>query len=249
MANEKIDTTQNIITPPEGDREKEKRLLEALKAIPDEEIIRLWDEFDEEERRREEEERKKKEREEIERKEIIIKIKWNTAAILNDLKENYVITEENAEMMWYWWKKVHINLPAVWNFEWFKFDYFVSYNPVLRDTFESDSELEKKSYSMNEISKLLQAMNKYMIELLGANDGDMDYEDELKYWETDNYRCKAWNCLKAITWLNKLYWLKDKRVDWRENPRAIWACIYDNCFFARGSNDDSHANLFLRLPD
>ena len=52
MANEKIDTTQNIITSPEGDREKEKRLLEALKAIPDEEIIRLWEERDEEEKRK-----------------------------------------------------------------------------------------------------------------------------------------------------------------------------------------------------
>ena len=64
MANEKIDTTQNIITPPTGDREKEKRLLEALKAIPDEEIIRLWDEFDEEERKRTEEEARKRTEEE-----------------------------------------------------------------------------------------------------------------------------------------------------------------------------------------
>lgn len=46
MANEKIETTQNIITPPVGDREKEERLLEALKAIPDEEIVRLWEEKD-----------------------------------------------------------------------------------------------------------------------------------------------------------------------------------------------------------
>lgn len=56
MVNENPNIEQNITTPSVGDREKEKRLLEALKAIPDEEIIRLWEEFDEEERRREEEE-------------------------------------------------------------------------------------------------------------------------------------------------------------------------------------------------
>ena len=108
---------------------------------------------------------------------------WDTDAILNDLRENHVKIEKNAEVEWYKWKKVHIDLPAVWNFEWFKFDYFVSNDFVYKKDFEAKSELKKKSYSMNDVSKLLQAMNEYMTELWGKNDGNIDYETELKYWE------------------------------------------------------------------
>ena len=36
--------------------------------------------------------------------------------------------------------------------------------------FERKSQLEKRSYSINDVSKLLQAMNKYMVELQGDND-------------------------------------------------------------------------------
>ena len=102
MANEKIDTTQNIITPPTGDREKEKRLLEALKAIPDEEIIRLWEEFDEEERIREKEEAKRKFETlwdvdwstfEFERTKRIVKRKWKTFDLNTNLWEKGLMNE------------------------------------------------------------------------------------------------------------------------------------------------------------
>jgi hypothetical protein len=44
---------------------------------------------------------------------------------------------------------------------------------------------------MSDVSKLLQAMNRYIAEHKGTNDGEMDYENELKYWETEKYRCNA----------------------------------------------------------
>jgi len=176
-------------------------------------------------------------------------LKWNTNIILNDLKENHVKVEENAEMMWCKWKKVHIDLPAVWDFEWFKFDYFISDEAVYKRDFEKKSELEEKSYSMSDISKLLQAMNRYMIELKGKNDWDMDYEKELKYWETEKYRCDTWDCLKAITWLDYWYWLSDKDVAWKQGSRAIWVCDRDYCSFLRFDFGNYRANLFLRLSD
>ena len=175
-------------------------------------------------------------------------LRWDTDAILRDLKENHVKIEENAKMMWYKWRKVHIELPAVWNFEWFKFNYFVSNDYVTKWNFEKKSELEEKSYSMSDVSKLLQAMNKYMIELGGKNDGDMDYENKLKFWETETYRCEAWDCLKAITWLDVWYWMKDKDVAGRQNSRANWGCRDYDCGFSRTAYDD-FANLFLRLSD
>ena len=58
MVNEKIDTTQNIITPPVWDHEKEEDLLAALESIPEEDIMRMWAKMDDTERKREEEEMK-----------------------------------------------------------------------------------------------------------------------------------------------------------------------------------------------
>lgn len=174
---------------------------------------------------------------------------WDTDAILNDLRENHVKIEKNAEVEWYKWKKVHIDLPAVWNFEWFKFDYFVSNDFVYKKDFEAKSELKKKSYSMNDVSKLLQAMNEYMTELWGKNDGNIDYETELKYWEFEKYRCTAWDCLKAITWLKYWYWLSDKDVAWIMDSRAVWDCGIVGCCRFNRYNNDNFAKLFLRLSD
>lgn len=166
---------------------------------------------------------------------------WNKDAILNALKwnEKYVRTEYDVEMMWYEWKKVHIVLPAVWNFKGYEFDYFVSEDFVAQKDFENNPELGKKSYSMNDISKLLEAVNKFMAELGCETDWDgYKYENELKLWETGTDRCKVWNCLKFITWLESLYWLKDNAV----------FCAIGGCYFDSWKSDDITANLFLR-PD
>lgn len=173
---------------------------------------------------------------------------WDTDAILNDLKENHVKIED-AEMMWYRWKKVHIELPSYRNFEWFNFDYFVSDDIFNKKDFEKEPELQEKSYSMSDVSKLLQAMNRYITEHQGTNDGDMDYENELKYWETEKYRCNAWDCLRAITWLDYFYWLSDKDVEWRKNSRVRWFYYGFNCHFDLYYDDYNVANLFLKLSD
>lgn len=174
---------------------------------------------------------------------------WNKEAILKNLKENTVILK-NVQMYWYNWNKVHINLPAVWNFEWFKFDYFVSYKGTLKPLeYESYPKLEEKLYSMKEIWELLKAMNKYMKEMGVETDGDVDYENDLKNWETSNYRCNAWDCLKDILWLNECYWLKDNNVNWRTDFRALWNCEGRCCYFDDIGANHIRANLFLKLSD
>jgi hypothetical protein len=176
---------------------------------------------------------------------------WNRNAILSDLDENHVTVEEDVEMMWYKWEKVHIDLPAVWNFEWFKFDYFVSYDCVTKKDFEKEPELENKSYSTNDVWNLLKAMNKYMAELGCKTDyWQMDYENVLKYWEKYNtWCCKAWDCLQRITWLKRTCWLSDKNMAWRKGSRAVWAFHGDFCCFFDRINDEYKAYLFLRLSD
>ena len=128
MANEKIDTTQNIITPPEGDRGKEKRLLEALKAIPDEEIIRLWEEFDEEERIRKEEEEKRQEEASCEEDNS-----WQGDSI-----------EETATFENIWsveWDAVEYDestSTVKWRWKTYKVDTFVGCGGLMNDLFSTD---------------------------------------------------------------------------------------------------------------
>ena len=179
---------------------------------------------------------------------------WNRDAILKDLKENYVTVEENAEIGWYMlgWKKVHINLPAVWNFKWFKFNYFVSSRPEFKEELERSPKLVEKLYSMKDVWGLLWAMNRYMQAMGVETDWDLDYENALKLWERGSQGgCNAWDCLMEITWLNNnywssTYWLKDWKVDRRHNRlRAELVCFDGMCNFQLGDRGN-WAYLFLK---
>lgn len=187
---------------------------------------------------------------ETELKDTKEKLYWNKDAILKDLTENHIEVKEDVEYMWYKWKIIRITLPGVWK-EYEPFEYFVSDESVCKDTFESNPELEEKSYSMKDVWGLLWAMNRYMQSMWVETDWDMDYENDLKYWKIDNYWCEAWDCLKEClknkAKLDRWYWLKDKNVDWRTNSRALWGCNFDYCVFSRSDGGYDDANLFLRL--
>jgi hypothetical protein len=166
---------------------------------------------------------------------------WNKEKILENLKEKCVKVEKNVEYMWYKWKKVHINLPAVWKFKWFKFDYFVSDYKVWRNDFKPG--LWKKLYTINDVSKLLEAMNKYMQAMGVETDWSMDYEERLKSWQRySESKCKAWDCLKAITWLNDCYRLNHYPV------MIGWYCYSSSCNLDRLDYYSSNY-LFLKLSD
>lgn len=180
---------------------------------------------------------------------------WNKEKILKNLKENYVNVEKNVEMMWYKWKKVHINLPKVWKFKWFTFDYFVSDVLVCKDDFESNPELEEKSYSMKEVWNLLKAINNYMNAMGVEIDRDVDYENDLKGWEAytkmgkwSYHKSVAWDCFNNIAWLDGWYWLKDKNVAWEQGSRAHWHEHFDYSEIIPSYYSDLYkAHLFLKL--
>ena len=161
--------------------------------------------------------------------------------------------ERNVEKMWYKWIKVYLELPAVWNFEWFKFEYFLSYWMVSKQDFEKNPNLEKQSYSMKEMCTLLSAMNRYMKALGVEVDNNVDYENTLKVWETKRYRSAAWDCLKSILDLDDWYWLKDKYRKMGDSFRVKWICHNSDffgsaCFFDRFNSDGvTTANLLLKL--
>ena len=150
------------------------------------------------------------------------RVKRIKEVVLKDLK-NHVKIKENEEMMWYKWKIVTLSLPAVWDFWWYEFSYFVSDEKVRRDDFEKNPELENKSYSMREIWKMLQAFKEYMKECGVEIDWDVDYEKDLKCWQSDIDRFEVIDCLKSIGWLDDWWcWLKDKNVCWAMGSRVEW---------------------------
>lgn len=126
---------------------------------------------------------------------------WDKEAILKDLKENHVKIEEDAEspfncFLGRKWRIFHIDLPAVWNFKWFKFDFYVSDWYVKKEDFDQYFEKTSLLYSyweMWEHNGLLRAIAEYMKESWV----------KLDEWEQGV-------CLKNITGLNNRYRCKEK---------------------------------------
>ena len=173
---------------------------------------------------------------------------WNKEAILKDLKEHHVKIEETAGMNWYTWKNVHIDLPAVGNFEWFKFDYFASDGSVVNKEFESNSEYKKLSYSLEEIAELLAALNKYMRALWVIIDDGIDFKKDLKRWKKDEYKIiLTWRCLKEITWLDGIFWTANKKLFQSRVQRDLFG--YGCDFIGIGDSWYNAAELLLKLPN
>lgn len=83
--------------------------------------------------------------------------------ILEDLRDNHVKIEESKEVLGNKWKNVHIDLPAVWNFKWFNFDFFLSDDVFSDKDFKKEKNYEEMSYTMEELSELLESLRGYMI--------------------------------------------------------------------------------------
>lgn len=158
---------------------------------------------------------------------------WNEEAILEDLKENHVKVEENKEMLGHKWKIIHIDLPAVWEFGWFKFDCFVS------DLDEFIGEVawkyEEMSYEREELYKLQEKIFEY---------GKACWAE---------YIVDDWDFLNEILWLDSgdYCWLKTKyNVNWKEDFMKWngFGCV--RFFDDRVSNPNyTHAKLLLKVSD
>lgn len=163
--------------------------------------------------------------------------------IINDIKENHVKIEDWVKMLWCTWKKIYIDLPATWNFKWYKFEFFVS-NENRKEN-DLNEELVGNSFSMDEITKLIKELNLYLyenwIELDEWNNFDKQMrfrenehiikKDWIKIWNYENMSNKTWDVLKKITWLNWMYWLKDKQeANWKE-AQVWWFFHHTFCFF------------------
>lgn len=148
--------------------------------------------------------------------------------------ENWVEVEKGF-MMWYHWNVVHIDLPAIWKFEWFKFSCFYPYPGTDLLALRNMPQANDNSYSIKELADLLKAINAFMAELHLENDKKVDYEKM-------NQSSKALECLIDIAQLEDCghwYWLKDEIRDskYDAGSRAVLRCDHAKCL--------QYANSFI----
>ena len=139
--------------------------------------------------------------------------------IIKNLEKNHINIEENVEMMWYKWKNFHIELPAVWKFKWFKFDCFVSDEPVSKRDFKENSELGEQSYSLEDIEKLWSSLNEYL-------------KENGTYWDANLY-------IRSFMNLHDSYRSKD------EYPREFLEDDISDTVRVRNNTDKDSNYLFL----
>lgn len=165
---------------------------------------------------------------------------WDKMAILEDLKKNHVSVNK-TRYMWYQWKEIHIELPEVW-----ECDFFVSDKAVTNDVFRCNWELHVLSHTEHQMQKLLEKIDKYM-QHFGV-DINNKYNPVPSPWEPSN----MWECLLYITWLNEKpdssYRLQNRCIEWKEQIRAIWNFgVSNSCDrYYKRFYDNPSCYLFLR---
>ena len=150
------------------------------------------------------------------------KLKWDPEKVIADLKENHIKVDENVEMYWFKWKIVHVELPPIWWFKWFNFDYFVSDEVIDLENYE------KMKHNINyhtkrSIWELLNNLSKYMQEFwIDLKDETIDFrfDDYFKNFKKDeiyqylaDYRytgteiCLIWAYARKLLGLRRVYFL------------------------------------------
>lgn len=156
----------------------------------------------------------------------INKFSRNLETVIADLLSNHVKIHENEEMMWYKWKKVSIDLPAIWDFKWDGFHFFVSDDlvsffdfekkPIWKKALWMKSKLEKWSFLSSRLDDFKFALQKYILQFFKNYSYDKKYWNDGKTWFDDD---DVKECLRRITWLNDSYWLYNDTTDF---SAACW---------------------------
>ena len=253
MSKEKDGYKMHMIVPKPTDPEelkKREELSKRLKEYPNEELKAALEWI---QAKKEQEEREKREQEEIERKEEEerkarekiekeygkveapnLALNGHEIWVLDEIEDKGYIKSENAEYFGYKGKCVTINLPAILNFQWFKYKYFVSDNFVDSEEFElKHPEYIDKSNSWDDIVNILTAIRKYLSARWVYIDKNMEYT------KNSSSYAKAWrilmnvkaSCLGDWNTENRL-WLKDKEYNCRYGGfQRYYLSVMNNCIF------------------
>ena len=145
--------------------------------------------------------------------EPIPELVWNFDKVLEFINDKCVKSQE-IYLVWKWFMYT-IELPAVWEFEWFKFKCFKSEWVNNFDGYNKDLNGSSMWYSMEEIWEILQKINEFLMAYWVWDKDITDFSDLLKSWVRGVNIFWAWKVLGKIlvnstTTSCWTYWLTDK---------------------------------------
>lgn len=144
------------------------------------------------------------------------RLMWKKEEVFKYIKENYVQIEKGIKFLWYEWKRIHIDLPAIWDLKWFKFDYFVSDENIAKHDLKKNQELNNKSCSKYNLAKewgiwylgglssyIKRYLENFWIEGYDPVDDFITNIIELK----DNYRIRGGSVYRVYSFIDKNHML------------------------------------------
>lgn len=126
---------------------------------------------------------------------------WNEKAILEDIKKNCLTTTWDVtynvqygldKEIPIWWRVVKIDLPAIWDFKWFKMDLFI-WGDVECQDLAFRKKIVKNLCSREKLEELLRAINGYMRAHWVIVDENVDFN-----WDLDGVPCKTWEYVEEL---------------------------------------------------
>lgn len=140
---------------------------------------------------------------------------WNEKAILEDIKKNYLTVTWDAtyDAMWFFdkvksigWRVVKLDLPAVWDFKWFKIELFISRYVSYTSSIVGNDKTREKLCSREKLEDILRAINGYMRAYWVVLDENVDFN-----WDLENVPCKTWEYVEDLlrVWGG---WIKVKKT-------------------------------------
>ena len=167
--------------------------------------------------------------------------------ILEKLKDYVTIKETKYctnEKDAYWWYYVCIDLP-----NWFKIEYFITYLEYTGQEYERKW-LSNFWITTEQIWSFLQGLKNHLwdsfsekIDMSKEMDGsykNMNYNEDLKYRCWSNRSCTAWDYLKNMANLNKIYYIHTKQSDRiTKNFNVALNCSDDNFCYVQPRNGNN----------
>ena len=164
--------------------------------------------------------------------------------VIEELKKHVAI-QEPQEMLWCEWKKVYIELPAVGDFKWFKFNYFRSKHAYSLNKFNDNNEYIENSFTINEMIEFFTALNDYLRNMwIKTSENIFSHEDE----NERKIHPKIEEYQKIITWYMYNSRLKDTKWSWDSIRRAsFWSPIWFSSLFRSSDGSIDYGWLLFKI--
>jgi len=190
-----------------------------------------------------------KHRWEVEYWEIKRNLIWNYTGVMEDLENNHTIIESYSEYMWLKWKQLHLTLPAVWKFKWYKFDCFISDSEFSFDEMDN-YKWQYNFYDIDELCELWKALKAYLEEYkinIDTISNVIDIKTDIKE-KNILTTTKIWSSIRKILWEDSVaIWKYDSFIEEISKLYIIsYKLLYREICFNENVKGDKWVKLLLK---